>query len=290
MKKIILVVFLLVFLGCGREIVRNQEDNNSVIEKESLKDEEIIENRQKAKYPRLLSDLQNFSLEIDSKNLKQLESKKINEWYECEGDFRVGKDCGPPDLRYVYELKEKVNKDEAMGSSENKIFINVYGFNEVKRVMQKYGNDLLKNIETVILESGDPDKLLDENFPMINSPGGDYGDFKRLNGQNIKGFRGLHHHTMAAGPIINGEYFYSFKGISEDRKYLIILSAFFYSPALDNYYENPKNRENGMEELENEESHMKALNVFKSDLNQNKTIPSLKQLDELVQSIELVEK
>lgn len=327
MKKILIIFLLIAVIGCGQESNKKQNNEKQETEKGSFQNEE------KAKREDRENKGKKGSEEIDPKYLAdnlpeiKIESKLIKGEGErmfipgddnCKNHRLIGANlekeiCGPSIVEYKFEINEKLQEQLLQGS----LLIGIYPFKGYKEVYENFNwetaphyeqqrQDDIVELENLLFNREKEDKFYSSLHFGISGLTGSLNNSKFIDVNNIKGGRQVNGSYGGVEVMSDRAARYKYYGITEDKKYLIILIfTEIYSPAVDKFTkENDEKIDKLIERinLQNNNSkrelNIKAFNemrqrveeVYANDLKNNNTIPKLKQLDDLVKSIELVEK
>ena len=325
MKKILIIFLFVVILGCGQKSIENQDSANQRTEKERLKDEEVEESK--------TGDEGNKAEEIDPKySVDDLPEIKLDsELIKGEGErmFVKGGDnctskgligaklaeemCGPSIVEYSFEVNDELYEH----LSADKVLIGIYPFQGYKEVYKNFNwedalayeqqhKDDLIDLERMLFDKNEEDEFYSSLYFGLSGNTVSLNNSKFVDVNNIKGGRQVNGSYGGVEVMLDKAAMYKYYGITEDKKYLIILTfTDIYSPAVDKFTkENDEKidkllkQENFQNDNSDRELNMKAFNemkqkveeVYINDIKDNNTIPKLKKLDELVKSIEIIEK
>jgi hypothetical protein len=302
MKKIsiistIIAVILIVVAGgfwYGRNRKEQTVTDNQQIDQEQNKQEKLEQEKNKQFEFKDVA-LPNISLnyKIISKTIKE---EIVGPSDSCRiGYASVGADCGPAFKQYSFDLK---NSSKKTTSEINTLVLRVYPFEEYIEYLKNSNRDpfLLENLsgfKNSLRQKISAEEIARKVFPASNAAGGPLAHFKYLDFDEGLGVRAVYHYTQAYEPPSNGEFLYSFQGLTNDSKYYISLKTSLFSPKLEKFYkENEEPVPYYSADADDPQAKIyseyikKAFNIIESE-NEYDYQPSLLNLDDVIKSLKI---
>jgi len=211
----------------------------------------------------------------------------------------VGNACGPSYKYYSLEIKDKFKwADFSSTNSSLKIYPLEEYKSYLKYKLKKGGKDSISNTLSNLNDNLDSLLLEDaakEIFPIPNAARGLLAHPKFINLKDGFGVRAVYYYTQAFEPPTNGRFFYSFLGLTKDKKYLISFKVYLFSPNLKEFYNNNQSPKPSYSTDKNNEQAKKykayvdsAFKAVESEKEGN-FLPSILLLDKIVESIEVID-
>jgi hypothetical protein len=278
------------------EVKKEEEKKQEEVSEINTSDGEFYQNEEykfkNISLPSISFNYKAIANSISEKIIKSSDSCRI-------GYSSIGFGCGPSYKYYLFETKEEFKKIEYPTSKPKLI---IYPFHEYNNYLKKKsGNDKNDSISGRLdsfndnLSNSYLEKTAKEIFPIPNASGGPIAYSKYIDFKDGFGVRAIYYYTQSHNPPSNGSFFYSFQGLTNDKKYLISFRVDLFSPNLQKFYDNnelPKVYYQVTKENSQAEAYDKYIeDAFSAiELEKEKDFsPSILLLDDIVSSIKIVD-